>query len=114
LTFLKDSVLKKLIGALLLSLTCLTASAASLVHENPMARLTVTIHDDKPCTVKNIPEDAKKQLKLLGAEVVYHGQKLNACWTIGGVDPSGQPVIFVIDEEGDNGFLLANEFKPVK
>lgn len=94
---------KSIIATILLSIGLITATAKPVAYiELNRGQTTILLHD----------EQRHCKGEFFYADVMYAGRPLKACWRL--VEAQGRVWVHLVDEEGDQGALPAEEFGPPK
>lgn len=112
-------VLATFVAALVLGFAIKAKAGDSLVYDNQLENYKVTLFDT-PCAHKNVAPSIKPEFikKFQAGTLLWEGQTLQLCWAfLKALNPEAvtqEPVIFLIDETGDQGFMSYLQFNPVK
>ncbi len=94
---------KSIATALVLTLSAATSYAKPIAYlDMNQGRTVIILHDEqKTC-----------KAGFLYATVKYAGRHLNACWRV--LSAPGGVGVHIVDEEGDEGLIPAEEFKKLE
>ncbi len=94
---------KSIVAALVLTLSAVTSYAKPVAYlDINQGRTVIILHDEqKTC-----------KAGFLYATVKFAGRHLNACWRV--LSAPGGVGVHIVDEEGDEGLIPAEEFKKLE